>query len=114
MTGAAQVFALCHQQKQRDSSVLKMEACSAALAAGGKPGAPFCSSHGRESSVNVATGAQGSAAWCFLGRGKKNVRGRSQLHLEGLAGGTVVERSGFWKDICIRHQIHSGHVKPEF
>lgn len=61
VVGAAQVFALCHQQRQCDSSVLKMEVCRAHFVAGEKAGALSWGSDGRESPRSVATGAEGSA-----------------------------------------------------
>lgn len=69
LVGAARVFALCHQQRQRDSSVLKMEVCRARFVAGEKAGALSRGSDGRESLGSVATRAEGSAAQRLYGEG---------------------------------------------
>lgn len=56
MAGAAQVFALCHQQRQRDSSVLKMEVCRARSVVGEKAGALSHGGDGRESPGSTDAG----------------------------------------------------------
>lgn len=62
LLGAARVFALCHQQGKRDSSVLKMEVCRACFVAREKAGALSCGSDGTASLRSAAAGAEGSAA----------------------------------------------------
>lgn len=56
VVGAARAFALCHQPRECDSSVLKMEVCRARFVAGEKAGALFRGSNGRESLGSVAAG----------------------------------------------------------
>lgn len=65
VVGAAQTFALCHQLRQRDSSVLKMEVCGACFVAGQNEGDLSRSSSGEESLGSVAATAEGSAAQCL-------------------------------------------------
>lgn len=74
VVGAARVFVLCHQQKQRNSSVLKMEFCKARFEAGEKAGALSRDSNDRESLGIVAAGAEGSAAQHLYGEGGRETR----------------------------------------
>lgn len=108
---AAQVFFLCHQQRQCDSLVLKMEACKAVFSAKGKAGALFPSS--REGSGSAATGAWSSAAQCFWRRGKEECERK-----EPAAPWRVS-----WRCCCakawllgkfVRQQICCSHAKVEF
>ena len=67
--GAARIFALCRQQRQRDSSVLKMEVCRARCVAGEQAGALSRGTDGRESSRVRLQGQRAQLLSASTGKG---------------------------------------------